>query len=252
MPPVTAGVLPASGREVRLREPAGADELYAIETDAPASQAVLQLARRMSAAPQAGDDWGGLPAVDLGAIALLVRRAWLGETIRAHGLCTAPGCAEPFDVSFAVGEYLEHHRPRRARGVHGGEPGWFALEGSEVSFRVPTIADLDGGALLARCVRPADPPPALVRRIERALEAIAPRLDGELAGSCPECGAHVQLHFDPVSYVLAEVREASSGLLAQVHDLACGYHWSEWAILALPRRRRHGYVALIRQEAALV
>ena len=65
------------------------------------------------------------------------------------------------------------------------------------------------------------------------------------------CGATVDLRFEPIGYVLEELRDASTGLFAQVHELASAYHWSEQAILGLDRRRRHGYVAMVREELAL-
>jgi hypothetical protein len=80
---------------------------------------------------------------------------------------------------------------------------------------------------------------------------MAPRLDGELTGTCPACGSSVELRFEPIAYVLEELRDALAGLFAQAHDLARAYHWSERAILELERRRRHIYVALVREEYAL-
>jgi hypothetical protein len=89
------------------------------------------------------------------------------------------------------------------------------------------------------------------RRVERALAKIAPRLDDQIGGRCPACGELVQMFFDPISYVVAELRDASIGLYADVHELALAYRWTEQAILALDRRRRHGYVAMVRGELAL-
>jgi hypothetical protein len=140
------------------------------------------------------------------------------------------------------------------------DPGWFALASAEVRFRIPTIADLlevlntpGTGTMLERCVRPASLPVALVRRVDRALDALAPRLDSGLTGTCPTCGRTVELRFEPVGYVLEELREACRGLFVQIHDIALAYHWSEPAILALGRHRRRSYVGMIReQEVALV
>ena len=256
-----AGMLPVSGTQVRLREPTGEDELLVLESSGPAAATTLALAVRLAADPAGRPiDWPALPAVDLGAAALLIRGAWLGNTIRTEALCPAGGCDEPIDVAFGIPAYLDHHRPRGFRGASEGEPGWFALTGTEVRFRIPTIGDLlealEGTApaatMLERCVRPPDPSAAVARRVDRALEALAPRLDGELSGTCPACGQTVDLRFEPISYVLEELRDASTGLFAHVHELASAYQWSEHAILALARRRRHGYVSMIRGEYALV
>ena len=245
-------VLPVSGTPIRLREPTGEDELLVLESTGPPVPTMLALGQRLAAGPDGrAFDWPALPAVDLAAVALLIRAAWLGGTIRTEALCSGERCGEPIDVSFGIAAYFDHHRPRRFRGAVESEPGWFALSRSDVRFRIPTVADLLEGRL-ASCVIPVDLSAAEARRVDRALEALAPRLDGDLAGTCPACGRGVDLRFEPISYVLAELRDASIGLFAHVHELAVAYHWSEQSILALDRRRRHGYVSLVRQEYALV
>jgi hypothetical protein len=256
----TADLLPASGEWVRLREPTGEDELLVLDSMGSAPATTLALAIRLAADEAGPDNWLALPAVDLSSVALMIRRVWLGDTIRAEALCTAAGCDEPIDVTFSISSYLAHHRPRPWRGAYECEPGWFGLKGSDVRFRIPTIGDLldalerpsPVSAMRERCMRPSGPSATLARRVDRALDALAPRLDGELGGICPECGRTVALQFEPMSYVLEEIRDASVGLLSQVHQIALAYHWPEEKILALDRPRRHAYVALIREEPALV
>lgn len=252
---VVEGVLPASGGSVMLRDPTGQDELLVLR-GGHSTATVLALAEALATDPAGRPiDWLALPAVDLAAAALLIRGCWLGNAISADAMCPAPECGEPIDVAFDIPTYLEHHRPRRPRAVRADEDGWLTLRGMEVRFRIPTIADLlaalEGGGgqtLLALCVRPSDPTASDLRRIDRALELLAPRLDGELQGTCPGCGENVELRFEPGGYVLAELRDASAGLYTQVHELALAYHWSEEAILALDRDRRAAYMALIRGE----
>jgi hypothetical protein len=251
--------LPVSGSPLALRAPTGADERVVLAGEGGAVRTALELATRLATDPSGRPlDWPALAAVDLAAAAMLIRRSWLGDTIRTDTLCPTPGCGEAIDVRFGVLSYLEHHRPRRYRGCVEAEPGWFALGDSTVRFRIPTIGDLleaDGAdaarSLTARCVHPAQPPGGMARRIDRALSALAPRLDGEVGGSCPACGQSVALRFDPLSYVLAELRDAASGLYADVHELARAYHWSEREILELTREHRHAYVAMVREELAL-
>jgi hypothetical protein len=256
---VAAGMLPASGKRVQLRGATGEDELVVFESNQPAAVTILELANRLASDRAEPIDWPELPAVDLAAAALLIRSAWLGNMIHAEALCPAAGCEEPIEVAVSIPDYLDHHRPRPFRGLSECEPGWFALSGTEVRFRIPTIADLLGAIedhgsetrMRERCLRPPDPSTALARRIDRALNALAPRLDGALSGTCPECGAVVELRFEPIGYILEELRDASSELFGQVHELAVAYHWSESAILGLSRRRRHAYVSLVREELAL-
>jgi hypothetical protein len=249
----TIATLPVSGLSVWAREPVGADEVLVYESDRAPVGAMLALVGRLVTA---GDGtplhWSELPAVDLAAAVLLVRRAWLGRTIQTEARCTAAGCGEPIDVAFSIDTYLEHRRPRAFRGLRAVEPPWFGLEGADVRFRVPTVADLaaapDRASLVGLCVQPPQVAGAVLRRVERALDALAPSFDGVLEGLCPVCGAEVELWFAPIEYVLQELRDASASLFAQVHELALAYHWSEPEILGLDRRRRHGYVELVRAD----
>jgi hypothetical protein len=255
----STGVLPASGLALHLREPTGDDELFLL-SGGPPPATMLELASRLGRDLSGRSiDWLELPAVDLGGVALLIRSAWIGERIHTETLCPERGCAEPIDVSFLISDYLSHHRPRPPRGVVAQDDGWFGLAGLGVSFRVPTIGDTvvamgeqrEDEWLAGRCIRPADPNAAARLRVERALERIAPRLDDHVSGRCPACGTDVELFFDPVSYVAAELRDVSAGLFADVHELAFAYRWSEASILSLDRRRRHSYVAMVRGELAL-
>jgi hypothetical protein len=251
-------LLPVSGAALTVREPTGEDEVYLVETLLPPLPAVLWLAGRV-ARTVTGDplDWPSLPAADINAAALEIRRSWIGDMIRTDTRCPGPGCRERIDVSFSIGDYMRHHRPRRSRGLTEtpGE-GWFTLSGAQVRFRLPTVADLLAVAyqdrpaemLSYRCIDAAEISRALARRLDRALCALAPTLDDSLGGICPACGHEVTMRFDPLTYTLAELRNAFSGIHVETHALASAYGWPEDAILALPRTRRRRYVSLIADE----
>ena len=111
-------MLPVSGVALAVREPTGEDELYVVETALAPLPAFLELARRVASTVTGGSlDWTSLPATDLDAAALVIRRSWIGDAIRTDARCPGPGCRERIDVSFGIGDYLQHHRPRRPRGV---------------------------------------------------------------------------------------------------------------------------------------
>lgn len=251
VPPVSGTVLPVSGTVLAVREPTGADEVFVVETALAPVPALTELAGRVTGHAAGGTlDVAGLPATDLDAAALVIRRAWIGDAIRADTAC--PGCGERIDVAFGIGDYLGHHRPRRPRGVTE-DAGWFTLDRARVRFRIPTVSDLLGvsaasrpaQALAGRCVEAPELPRALARRLDHALAALAPRLDGLLGGACPGCGEVVRMRFDPLGYVLAELRNVFSGVYREVHALASAYGWPEDAILALPRSRRRRYASVI-------
>ncbi len=253
-------VLPVSGVRLQLRDATGEEQLLVLTAAGSGAETVVALLERLAHAPGAeAIEWYKLPAVELAVAALLLRRSWLGERIHTETVCPDSECGEIIDVSFFVSDYLEHHRPRPRRGVRSLEDGWFGLDGETVAFRIPTIADLlaaereerDGDWLSTRCVRPHDASGRQRARVERALAAIAPRMDDHLSGRCPACGKTVELFFAPVEYVLAELHDASAELFADVHELALAYHWSEQSILALDRRRRQSYVGMLRGEVAL-
>lgn len=259
-------MLPVSGLTLHVREATGADELVVLEPGGSAVATIVTLASRLTTDSQGRTPaWEELPAADVGAIALTIRQAWLGEWISTDARCPSPGCLERMDIAFAIPAYIAHHRPRPHAGVAPGhDADWFELDrtsGSSpasVSFRLPTIGDLQDAMastdpeafLRGRCVRPIAIPAAVARRISRAMTALAPSLTGEVTMRCPACGSSHELRFDPVTYSLTELRAAAAGLYEEVHLLASAFHWPEDAILALPRSRRARYAGRIRQERA--
>lgn len=251
-------MLPVSGIELVVREPTGQDELYVVEATLSPVAALLGLAARVArTAAGAEVDWAGLPVADLDAAALTIRQTWIGDAISADARCQEPGCGERIDVAFGIGDYLRYHSPRRPRGAREtGDLGWFALTGTDVRFRIPTIGDLLAAqtqrepeiALASLCVEPADVSRAVARRLDRALSALAPSLNDLVGGGCPACGRSVALRFDPVGYTLADLRSAFAGVHWQTHAIAAAYGWPEDAILALPRGRRVRYASIIAEE----
>ena len=251
-------MLPVSGVALVVREPTGEDEIYVLENTLAPVPAILELAQRVAGTVTGTPlKWASLPATDLDAAALMIRRSWIGEVIRTDAKCPGPGCRERIDVSFGIGDYLHHHRPRRPRSViEAAGEGWLTLTGTSVRFRVPTVADLlaavscaqPAAELSGRCVDAPELSRALARRLDRALSALAPSLDDLLGGSCPACGYKVTMRFDPLAYTLAELRQAFSGIHLEAHALAAAYGWPETVILALPRSRRRRYASMIADE----
>jgi hypothetical protein len=253
-------VLPVSGLTLQVREATGADELVVLEPRLSPVATVVALAGRLTTDSTGRmPEWADLPAADVGAIALTIRQAWLGERISTDASCPAAGCEERMDIAFDIPAYVAHHRPRPYSGVRTGKKaGWLELAAASASFRLPTIGDLLAAAdsadpercLRERCVQPAVIPAAAARLISRAMAALAPSLTGTVTVSCPACGRSAELGFDPVTYALIELRDAASGLYEEVLLLASACGWPEDAILALPRSRRIRYAELIRREQA--
>ncbi len=252
--------LPVSGMVVILQEPTGAEDILLLE--APALHLTLELSARL-ASPINGltVEWASLCVADLEALLLLLRKMILGDLIRTDIVCPAKSCGKRIDVSFHIGAYLFHHRPRSARGVEATEEAcWFHLRNTSVSFRLPTGADQVAVAtthkpkreLIQRCIRPATISARLLRRVEIAMDSLAPSLSHVLQGQCHECGTTVDMYFDVQQFVLSELRNRAAFIYEDVHLLAMHYHWSQAEILSLPHSRRAHFTEMVQQERSLV
>jgi hypothetical protein len=241
---------------IDVREPVGDDELFLLETRLMPAAALVALAERVATVDGRPPDWDQVAAAQLGAVALAIRRAWIGDRIISEGRCPEPGCAERVDVSFSSATYLAHHRPRRPRNVSVSEDGRYRVAGSPVRFRIPSVADLlaagesaePAGVLASRCLEAAGLPTRPARAVDRALAALAPSLEGLVGGHCPECGAEVALRFDPLTYTMLELRDAFAGIYGETHALASAYGWPEETILRQPRSRRQRYAAMVFED----
>jgi hypothetical protein len=86
-------VLPVSGLTLQVCEATGADELVVLEPAGSAVATVVTLADRLTTdAAGRTPAWAELPAADVGAIALTIRQAWLGERIRTDARCCNLAC----------------------------------------------------------------------------------------------------------------------------------------------------------------
>jgi hypothetical protein len=238
---------------VELQLPTGADDIALLEAGkATVAVAVALLARVAHRSDGEPLDWPALAMTDIDALLLALRQRVIGDRLTAEVVCRAPECGERADIAFSIADYLDHHRPRAPRRVAAVDDAWFRLDGTGVEFRVPSVADqlaITGveraqEALVRRCLRPSRVAAAPRRRAETAMEALAPSLASELEGSCPECGAAVTAFFDPLQYVLRELRRRAALVYEEVLAIAQFTHWPEADILALPAARRARYAGL--------
>jgi len=256
---VTALRLPVSGLAVEFRSPTGADDVLLAEAPAGDWRLALRLLDRLAASADGSPvDWSALTVSDGDALLLLLRRAQGLDWLRANVVCPQTGCGEPMEVAFSAGDYLAHNEPEVPEGVVAlDEPGWFGLDGTNMSFRLPRVRDLvelaahaDAEAeLVRRCVRPARVSARRLRLVEAAMEALAPRLSRELEARCPACDHELVVEFDVQLYCTAELRLLAHSVFEDVHAIAASFHWPESEILALPRERRVRYAELARSAA---
>src|SRR5713226_7222830 len=103
--------LPVSGIDIRLRLPAGVDDLLLLETDAaePALAAML-MARLASCEEEI--EWTAVAVADMEAALLKLRQTPIGDLLRADVRCAADQCGARVDIAFRIGDYLKHSKPR--------------------------------------------------------------------------------------------------------------------------------------------
>src|SRR6266567_2717289 len=192
--------LPVSQLEIEVRQPSGNDDLMLLESSTPDVLIALRLAAHVVSMPGGAEpDFSALPVPDLDALLLFLRSRVFGDFLRVLIHCSNSSCGAQVEIGFGIVSYLSHHRPRRPVGVENDtEPGWFRAAAGQVSFRIPTVADLlDASSarrpdqtLVDATIRPSGAAPELRRVAERAMDALAPPLADEVGGSCPECQTH--------------------------------------------------------------
>ena len=264
---VPGGVLVDGDRRtaVRLRRLDGHDQeaLLAL-AGAPAVRAARLLLDRcvgsIGGRDPNGDAVAGLTVGDREALLWQLRAISLGDRIAAVVECGR--CHEKLDLDLRVGDLLQPPYP-----------GWSDtftedLAGRRVRFRLPTVADqeavagiaradaeLAARALLARCVLAVDDHPptddelAAVRpAVEDRVAALDPQAETILGIHCPQCDASTTHTLDAAEFLVEELTRTSRYLYQEVHALAWHYHWSEDDILGLTVDKRRRYLDLIQDS----
>ena len=77
------------------------------------------------------------------------------------------------------------------------------------------------------------------------LTAADPDLILSVQLTCPECGTASALLLDPVGLPWANVDDWVLRLLGEVHEMASGYGWDDYAILAMSPGRRGANLSLL-------
>lgn len=253
--------LPVSGLLVTVQPPTGVEDLLLQEACDLGMSLAFRLFDGLVRGPQeVTPNWGGLAVTDFETLLLLLRLVTSGDLIRAETKCSAAGCGARADVSFRVEEYLANPKLRAPRGVEKVDgTGSYYLAGEGVRFRLPNGEDLLAierhaireREMIERCVQPPGVPARVRRRIDRAMEALAPRLSRMMSGVCPECHAAMHFYFDIRQFVLRELRDRAATIFEDVHLLALYYKWPEKDILALPRSRRLQYAEALRSHGSV-
>ncbi|HSL00275.1 MAG TPA: hypothetical protein VK869_08040 [Rubrobacteraceae bacterium] len=188
-----------------------------------------------------------------------VREVNFGPSVA--GVAECPRCEELLEWRLDLADI------RSFRGAPARDgPHRLAVEGYELSYRLPDSADLaeihpGGGiaggrsALLRRCVlearkdgarvEPTSLPEAVILTLAAEMEARDPQAETLLDFECPACELRWQALFDVLAFLWAEIQVRAGRLLSEVHALARAYGWSETDILAMSPTRRRFYLEAV-------
>ena len=210
--------------------------------------------------PDVGADaWTAAPVGVRDACLLLLYEHLFGGELQTVAHC--PRCDERLESSFNAADIRAQppalptlHAPLQ---LHERE---YAIE-----FRLPNSDDLlslaERGAdatrldLLNRCIDGARRkgkrvevrrlPDEIVDRLAAEMAQHDPCADVRMALVCPACRHAWSIVFDIISYFWGELEDWAQRVLADVHQLAVAYHWSEHDILGLSPTRRRLYLDMV-------
>ena len=203
----------------------------------------------------------GSGALTLGArdaLLLELRARLFGKQLRSTATC--PACEERCEWDFE----LDALRVAPETEVIASSFE-LAAEDWHIAARAVTTDDLAAvaacadersalRALLRRCVLEArhaghavdagDLPDEWVERLSALLASADPQAAMSIGLACPACAHTWEAGFDIGDYLWSELDAWAQRALADVHELASRYGWSEPEILALSPARRARYLAM--------
>lgn len=238
-------------RVALLRELTGSDELGCLRGGAVAASELLESLIVAAPGPTLRpEELWSLSVAERDCLLAAVHARHFGDHVESEVRCRS--CREAFAVDFSLAALVSSTYESTAEWSVDEQGRLLLTDGTR--FRVPTTDDERSVqalppeeaalALLRRCVPEGGAPEAL----QTAIAAAAPVLDLDLPARCALCRKEQHIHFDLVSFFFASLRRERSILLREIHRLAAAYHWSQDAILRLPRSERRAYVALIEGE----
>jgi hypothetical protein len=201
-----------------------------------------------------------LAAFDLGLRdwhLLRLRRALFGSRLAGYTDC--PRCGERLEVELDAHALLGDAPPAQASEYVCTDGRRFRLPNSGDLIAIEDIDDVETAAheLCARCavvddaaasyttVRAAMLDAATLHDIENGLTVLATERALRLELACAVCDETWLFDFDPAAFVWEEIEARATGLLDDVHALACAYGWSEREILTLSDTRRAAYLSRV-------
>jgi predicted RNA-binding Zn-ribbon protein involved in translation (DUF1610 family) len=221
---------------------------------APRTPTTRALAILAAASGRRRDELAALTIGCRDGLLIDVREATFGSSFDASVDC--PRCGARLECVFRCSDI---RTPSRAAAATASV---LDLPDGLVDIRLPTSEDLealDAAAtaddaarmLAARCAMPHGTPRGsaatemsaeTAAAVATCMAALDPQAEIVMRFTCATCGESASTVFDIVEYLWMEIRSRAVRLIADVHDLARAYGWSEGAILALSDARRNAYL----------
>jgi hypothetical protein len=198
--------------------------------------AVLALARP----GRAMSDWLSMPLGERNALLLELRAETLGRRMEAVAEC--PRCGSLLEFSLDVVKLKTQLQAQCAELLEGSaEAGVRTASTEDLIAARKAENDEQARAILQARTAGGDASTAALERVER-MHAAA-EISIELA--CMECRARAVMDLDIAHFFLREIAGAARRLMAEIHELAMAYGWSERAIANMSARRRAAYLEMV-------
>jgi hypothetical protein len=190
-----------------------------------------------------------LPVGDRDYLAMKLSQLTFGR--RVDLVLTCDACGKKMDADFDLDAVPVAERPQQAEYVLRVE------DESALRFRLPRGEDQETAtsavALLTRCLLDGTGrvlSDATFVRLDREIERVAPRVEGSIDATCPECGSTSVVRFDPCAVLFRQLYGRQRQFDHGVHLLSLHYHWPLREILALSIARREHFLRLLEGELA--
>ena len=223
----------------------------------PEQEAALALLEQAQPERRA-DEWALMPLSERNALLLELRAATLGR--RMEGFAVCPDCGAQLEFAMDARELARGLRAQAEEA--GGEQDGLAMrpantldllasgaaESEEEArsillARTAGVEATDSAGAAASWIA-AQPAQAVARMAER-FEALNAAAEIRVRFECVACGSRPWLDLDIVRFLQREISAAARRLMAEIHELALAYGWSEAAIAAMSTVRRAAYLEML-------
>lgn len=207
-------------------------------------------------------EWARLPLGERDRLLLELRAETLGRRMEGFAVCPACGAALEFAVDareLAEGLKTPAAPAAKPKGIAMRPANTLDLlassaAASEEEARAILLARTAcGTAKEAEKVKSAEnagrwlkkQPKRVAERLTERFEQVNAAAEIRLVLSCAACGGGSVLDLDVARYFLREMGAAARRLMAEIHELAQAYGWSEAAIAGMSGTRRAAYLEML-------